>query len=136
MVRNRTLLLLASIVWLMAGFNIVRIGFGAYADYLSVFDIGCSLVIFVLFWQMFSKLVNKHTRRISSMDDEKQYFWRFFDLKSFCIMAIMMGGGITIRTAHLLPDVCIAVFYSGLGVALFLAGVKFAVKYVRQGAEA
>ena len=47
------------------------------------------------------------------------------------IMAVMMTGGIAIRSLHLLPDVFIAVFYTGLGTALALAGVLFAVNFFR-----
>lgn len=40
-------------------------------------------------------------------------------------MACMMGGGIGLRYSGLVPEVFIAVFYSGLGCALALAGVLF-----------
>ena len=40
-------------------------------------------------------------------------------------MAVMMGGGIWLRSSGLVPDVFIAVFYTGLGCALALAGVLF-----------
>jgi hypothetical protein len=40
-------------------------------------------------------------------------------------MAVMMGGGMALRLSHLMPDWMIAFFYSGLGVALFLCGVRF-----------
>lgn len=131
MVRKKTLLIIASIVWLLAGFNIIKIGFMTYAPYINVINILLSFVIFGLFWFMvFQKLVNKHTIRIQSFEMEKQWFWKFFDLKSFMIMFFMMTFGILIRSYHLLPDVFIAVFYSGLGSALFLAGVLFGKNYL------
>lgn len=132
MVKNRTLLLIASIVWLIAGINVARIGILAYADYVSVLHLLDSAVIFCLFWFMvFRRLVMKHTNRISEYITEKQYFWMFFDGKSFCIMAFMMTFGILIRVYHWMPDIFIAVFYTGLGLALVLAGVKFAINYLR-----
>lgn len=134
MVRNRTLLLIAGIVWMIAGFNVVRIGFIAYAGNLSVFNILCSSVIFAIFWFMiFSRLVIKHTKRIKEYTTEKQYFWNFFDLKSFFIMAFMITFGIIIRVFKLMPDVFIAVFYTGLGLALTLAGIKFSGNYIQYG---
>ena len=57
------------------------------------------------------------------------YVWHFFDLKSYCIMAVMMGGGIWLRSSGLVPDVFIAVFYTGLGCALALAGVLFWIMF-------
>lgn len=132
MVRNRTLLLIAGIVWMIAGFNVVRIGFIAYVGNLSVLNILCSAVIFAIFWFMiFSRLVIKHTKRIKEYATEKQYFWNFFDLKSFFIMAFMITFGIIIRVFKLMPDVFIAVFYTGLGLALTLAGIKFSVNYIQ-----
>ena len=44
-------------------------------------------------------------------------------------MAFMMGGGIWIRSSGLVPDVFIAVFYTGLGCALALAGILFWVMF-------
>lgn len=131
MVKKRTLLLLASLVWFAAGFNIARIGVVAYSGYGSLIHALESVVVFALFWRMFSKLVGKHTGRIHEFVNERQAFWRFFDGKSFMIMAVMMTGGITIRYAHLMPDVFIAVFYTGLGIAIALAGIYFGVNYLR-----
>jgi len=46
-------------------------------------------------------------------------------------MAVMMGGGIWLRYSGLVPEVFIAVFYTGLGCALALAGVIFWVMFFR-----
>lgn len=44
-------------------------------------------------------------------------------------MAFMMTFGIGLRVSGLCPDLFIAVFYTGLGTALFLAGASFASNY-------
>ena len=131
MVKNRTLLLLASFVWLAAGLNIVRIGAQAYHVHATLLMGAGSVVVFVLFWRMFRRIVGKHTHRIRNYETERQYFWHFFDLRSFLIMAVMMAGGISIRSLHLAPDAFIAVFYTGLGTALALAGLYFACQFAR-----
>ena len=132
-VKKRTLLLLASIVWLIAGFNIIRIGILSYTGHVTVVHILISALVFAVFWSMvFYKLVIRHTDRIQNYEDELQFFWHFFDKKSFLIMAFMMTFGIGLRASHFAPDVFIAVFYSGLGMALFLAGVLFGVHYFQQ----
>lgn len=137
-VRNLTLLLIAAAVWFAAGANIARIGLEEYAlGYVSALNVALSVVVGIVFWFMaFHKLTVKHTRRITGYGDERQLFVRFFDARSFAIMAVMMTGGITIRALHLLPDAFIAVFYTGLGTALALAGVLFAANFfrVRSGA--
>ena len=126
MVKNKFLLLIAAVVWLIAGYNVLRIGWIAYINYIKPFDILISVVIFCLFWFLvFHKLVLKHTKRIQRFLEPKQYAWKFFDRKSFFIMFFMITFGIAIRSLQLLPEEIIAIFYSGLGAALFLAGIQF-----------
>ena len=61
-VKKRTLLLLASIVWLIAGFNIIRIGILSYTGHVTVVNILLSALVFAVFWSMvFYKLVIRHT---------------------------------------------------------------------------
>ena len=78
---------------------------------------------------VFGKLVRRHTDRIVRYEEEMQFILKFFDRKSFCIMAFMMTFGIGLRVSGLCPDLFIAVFYTGLGTALFLAGASFASNY-------
>lgn len=132
-VRKRTLLLIASIVWLAAGINIARIGFEAYAnDHVSVLNIVLSTVVGAAFWTfVFGKLVVKHTSRIAAYEEGRHFFLKFFDVPAFTIMAVMMTGGISIRAFGLAPEVFIAVFYTGLGIALSLAGLKFGLTWTR-----
>ncbi|WP_317367302.1 hypothetical protein [uncultured Tyzzerella sp.] len=131
-VKKHTLLLIASFIWLIAGFNVLRIGIVTYKDYISIFNIVLSLAVFSMFWFMvFSKLVFKHTKRINNFTEDLQFFLNVFDKKSFIIMACMITFGILIRILHLAPDVFIAVFYSGLGSALFLAGLLFGYNYFK-----
>ena len=129
-VKKRTLLLIAGIVWLMAGFNVARLGVLSYAViekrwYLYVL----SAVVFVLFGRMFFKMSKKHTKRIIGYEEYRP-FWHFFDVKAYLMMACMMSGGIGFRAAGIFPDIFLAFFYSGLGCALALAGVLFEKNYL------
>lgn len=61
-VRKRTLLLIAGIVWMIAGFNVARLGVMSYMNverkwYLYLM----SIVVFLLFGLMFFKMSKKHT---------------------------------------------------------------------------
>lgn len=125
-VQKNTLLLLACLVWGAAGFNILRIGLMAYPAYVTVVNLLLSAVVFGLFQRfVFGKLVKKHTGRIAGMEEKPQFFLKFFDGKAFAIMAVMMTGGIGLRVSGLAPERFIAVFYTGLGAALLLAGLLF-----------
>lgn len=131
-VKKNTLLLIACFVWTAAGFNILRIGIMAYSSYLSLLNIILSAAVFGIFqYFIFGRLVKKHTKRISDYEEEKHFFLKFFDLKSFIIMEFMMTGGIYLRTSGLGPEKFIAVFYSGLGASLFLAGILFGINYLK-----
>ncbi|MBM6756670.1 hypothetical protein H6A18_09160 [Collinsella tanakaei] len=125
-VKRNTLLLIACLVWSAAGINILRIGLIAYPPNLSIVNFLLSAVVFTVFQIfIFGKLVEKHTTRIRSYADERQFFLKFFDGKAFVIMAIMMAGGIGLRASGLAPERFIAVFYTGLGASLLLAGLLF-----------
>lgn len=132
-VKKNTLLLLAGIIWAVAGFNILRIGILSYAGYVTLINVLLSAVVFIVFWMMvFSRLVRKHTARILGYVEERHFFLKFFDVKAFCIMAFMMTFGIGLRVSGVCPDIFIAVFYTGLGTALFLAGLLFTRNFIIQ----
>lgn len=50
MVKKRTLLLIAALVWMIAGLNIVRIGFIEYIGYLKIMNFIFSAGVFIVFW--------------------------------------------------------------------------------------
>lgn len=130
-VKKRKLLLIAGIVWLIAGFNVTRLGVISYKIidrkwYLYLF----SFLIFIIFGKMFFNMSKKHTKRILGYEDYK-YFWKFFDLKSYLIMAFMMGGGIGFRAMGIFPDFFIGFFYTGLGLALIFSGLVFINNFLK-----
>ena len=131
-VRRNTLLLIAALVWSAAGFNILRIGLLAYPPYRTVVNYLLSALVFTVFQVfIFGQLVNKHTARISAYEEELHFFLKFFDVKSFIIMAVMMTGGIWLRSSGVAPDRFIAFFYTGLGASLLLAGLLFGCNFAK-----
>ena len=134
-IKKEKLLIVAGIVWGIAGVNILRIGLTSFIEifhqmklpiFLSMIPI--SAVILVGFSAMFRKVVLKNTKRILSYSDKKSIF-AFFDAKGYLLMFFMMGLGITLRSVNLLPIAFFAVFYTGLGTALLLAGIFFVKNY-------
>lgn len=132
-VKKRKLLAVAGCVWLIAGINVARLGILSYGKLPQVRALYMllSLAVFCAFGLMFFKMSIKHTKRIKGYEEEFRPVWHFFDLKAYIIMAVMMGGGIWLRASGLVPDVFIAVFYTGLGCALALAGVLFWIAFIR-----
>ena len=131
-VKKRTLLAVAGCVWLIAGINVARLGILSYGKLpqIKIIHILLSMAVFCAFGLMFFKMSIKHTKRIKGYQEEFRPVWHFFDLKAYLIMAVMMGGGIWLRSSGLVPDVFIAVFYTGLGCALALAGVLFWIMFL------
>ncbi|MGM9567788.1 MAG: hypothetical protein ACI3W6_06385 [Clostridia bacterium] len=132
-VRKRTLLAVDGCVWLLAGYNVARLGALSYLHItpVSLLHILLSAAVFVVFGLMFFKMSMKHTKRIKGYREEWRPVWHFFNLKAYLIMALMMGGGIGLRFSGLLPETFIAVFYTGLGCALALAGILFWILFFR-----
>lgn len=135
-VKTENLLLLAALVWLIAGVNVLSLGIKSYLNQpisgaLWALIVG-TCVVFILFHVLvFSKMVGKHTERIRGYEEERMHAWKFFDRKSFMIMAVMMTVGIGLRAFNLVPEWFIAFFYTGLGCALTLAGISFALHYFK-----
>lgn len=136
-VETNRLLLIAGIVWSIAGLNILNLGIRAFLEEsgaLVLTALICGAVaVFTAFHRfVFSGLVAKHSSRISEIVDSKSYFWLFFDKKGFAMMAFMMGMGIALRASGIVPSWFVAFFYTGLGLALFLSGASFLLRYARK----
>ena len=130
-VSRRTLLLIAGLVWIIAGANILRIGIITWVDDQRewLFKTGEAIVVFLLFFSLiFRRLYNKHTARIGQKADRNCPF-SFFDVKGWLIMGFMITLGILVRKLHLLPTSFIAVFYTWLSSALILTGILFLVQW-------
>ncbi|NYV27368.1 hypothetical protein HP397_00820 [Streptobacillus felis] len=128
-VNKHILLLIAGILWLIAGSSVLKIGITTEIRWTPIL-VALSLIIFYIFNKnIFSKLVVKHTHRIMSYKEEKKELYLFFDKSSYIIMFFMMTLGISLRKLNLAPLYFIKFFYTGLGSALFLAGVRFIKNY-------
>ena len=124
-VRSKYLLLIAGAVWLLAGLSVTRLGVLAIMGGVNPWFYAGIPVVFVLFGAMFFKLVEKHSARIHSYGDERMHVLKFFDVKGYIVMAVMMGGGIALRSFGIVPSWFVAFFYTGLGLALASAGIGF-----------
>lgn len=126
-VTKNTLLITAGIIWLIAGVNILRIGVECWMNDSQywLFKVCETVLVFLLFFGIiFHKLYIKHTRRISKKKGKNCPF-SFFDVQGWIVMALMITIGVLARTLHLLPEAFIAVFYTGLSVALMGTGIRF-----------
>jgi hypothetical protein len=128
---NKYLILIAGIVWMFAGTMVIKTGLPLFISQgRYIFSVFLAASVFsVFYFFIFSKLVEKHTIRISKDNRKKMFVMEFFDKKSYLIMVVMVLGGITIRKFSLLPAFDIGFFYVGIGLALFSCGMKFVYKF-------
>lgn len=133
LVRKRTLLAIAGGVWIIAGINVLKTGILAYlsTSHVSILNLLLSTLVSVAFGMLFYKMSLKHFNRIKSYNDDRKYFWYFFDLKSYIIMTLMMSLGILLRVSGWVSINFISVFYTGLGISLLMAGLFFIYMFIR-----
>jgi hypothetical protein len=128
------LMLIAGIVWCLAGAMVTLVGlpleFGLAPSDPLLYPLAVAIFL-AFYFLVFARLVRKHTGRIRSHPADRLPFWHFFNASSWAVMAVMMGGGMALRFSHVMPDWMIAFFYSGLGVALFLCGLRFLGVFAR-----
>jgi len=129
------LILIAGLVWCAAGAMVSLIGLPLELrlapEHLVLLPLA-GVIFLAFYFLVFSRLVRKHTLRIRARPEDRLPFWHFFNASSWAVMAVMMVGGMALRFSHLMPDWMIAFFYSGLGVALFLCGVRFLGVFARK----
>lgn len=125
---KKNLLFLAGSLWLIAGFMVAKLGAEVILTSSSNMFISAvitAITFYIFFNFIFKKLVIKHRDRIRAKSQDKLCLFSFFDIKSYIIMAFMMGLGITIRSIPTINPLCWAAVYVGIGGALFLAGAYF-----------
>ncbi len=134
-VSKNHLVLIAGVVWCLAGAMVCVVGlpleFELAPAHLFMYPLAVAIFL-AFYFLVFSRLVRKHTGRIRERPEERLPVWTFFDASSWVVMAVMMVGGMAVRFSHLAPDWMIAFFYSGLGVALLLCGVRFLGIFARK----
>ena len=134
-VPKNQLMLIAGVVWCAAGAMVCMVGLPLEVRLApsQLVLVPLAAAIFLAFYVfVFSRLVRKHTGRIRARTEDRLPVWHFFNASSWAVMAVMMVGGMALRFSHLVPDWAIAFFYSGLGVALFLCGVRFLGVFARK----
>ena len=123
----RGLYTLASLLWIIAGANILRIGLDAWRS--------TGLSLWVILWLVaslgffsgliFPRVVKKNLAFIHHIPAEKLRWWHCFSPSSWLIMAVMIALGMTLRLFHLVSESFIAGFYTGLGASLIQATLPY-----------
>jgi hypothetical protein len=129
-VPSKMLILIAAIVWLAAGSGVANIGVQASPNPWTAFMALAFLIVYLLFLIMFLMIARKHIQRIRGYTEDLINLFKFFDAKSYILLAVMIGLGVAVRLSGLVPGAIIAWFYCGLGLALVTAALYYAVTYI------
>jgi len=71
----------------------------------------------------FTRIVDKNLNRLLPLEEKKCIF-AFMTWKSYIIVLVMVSLGITMRHSSL-PKQYLSVIYNGIGLALFLSGLRY-----------
>ena len=127
---TKVLILVAAIVWFIAGASVISVGVTAATEPWSSAMGLASLIVFVAFLVLFLMIARKHIKRIRGYTEQLTEIYKFFDTQSYIIIAVMVFLGAAIRISLLVPEPAIASFYSGLGLALLASSIYYIVTYV------
>jgi len=79
----------------------------------------------LFFRGMFLRISTKHINRIREMKIERPCLFSFFNLRSYGIMAIMISGGVGLRTSHVVALPYLSIFYLFMSIPLLLSAGRF-----------
>lgn len=126
-ISRHNLLLVAAGAWLFAGGMLMWRSF-AYFKPVSGWPfllIASFIGGLLFFWGMFLRISGKHIKRICEMKTERPCLFSFFNLRSYGLMAVMISGGVGLRTSHLIALPYLSLFYLFMSIPLLLSAVRF-----------
>lgn len=130
---KRHLLLVAAFIWAFAGI-ILGIRGGVFILHYSrhqLLDFLFAIVAGTIFFGMvFAKISQKHITRIKSLPLVSHWFFTFFSIKSYFMMALMIGLGVTIRKLNIIETEYLYTFFISMGIPLMISAVRFIYAWV------
>ena len=132
-VDKKILVLLAGLMW--CGVGIMLIAFAI--SWLNKYEGSGKLILYLCgfiaampihFWG-FIKIAEKNLNRLLPLTEKKCVF-SFMTWRSYFIVIIMVSMGIALRHSAI-PKQFLSVLYNGIGLALFLSGLRYMKFYVK-----
>jgi hypothetical protein len=134
-VDKRILVLLAGLMWCGVGVMLITFavawleiynGQGKWIFYFTGFLASMPIHHFG-----FLKIADKNLKRLLPMT-EKRCVFSFMTWRSYFIVLIMVSMGIVLRHSSF-PHQYLAILYTGIGLALFLSGIRYLRFFVKLG---
>jgi hypothetical protein len=126
-VDKKVLIFIAGFLWLCTGIMLMTLSV-SWLSKISTEDevlfLSAGFIIAMPIHRFgFTKIVNKNLRRLLPVTEKKCVF-SFMTWKSYLIIPVMATMGYTIRHSGF-PKPYISVIYTGIGLALFLSGMRY-----------
>jgi len=125
---KRYLLLVAAFVWTIAGcFLLIKgsVYVARFCDDRAIRFPVAIVVGFLFFAILFIRISSRHIHRIRSMKIMNPCFFSFFNFKSYLLMILMIGMGITLRALNIVSPSILYTFYVSMGIPLLISAVRF-----------
>jgi hypothetical protein len=124
---KRILVLLAGLLWCGVGVMLMRFAFVWLSPpglkTAGYYYIAGFLAAMPIHHFGFLKIADKNLRRLLPLT-EKRCVFSFMTWRSYLIVLIMVSMGIALRHSAL-PKRYLSVLYNGIGLALFLSGIRY-----------
>ena len=133
-VSKRNLLLVAGLVWTIAGGMLISRALMALwiIDHHMWMEILAGIVLGALFYIMlFARISATHITRITLITIDNPCFFSFFNVRSYILMAIMITGGITLRKMDIINREILYTFYLTMGIQLLVSAIRFFAAWIR-----
>jgi hypothetical protein len=132
-VDKKILVLLAGVMW--CGVGIMLVSFAI--TWLSVCTVGEKVIFYSAGFLAampihhfgFLKIVDKNLKRLLPVTQKKCVF-SFMTWRSYLIVLVMVSMGIALRHSAI-PKRYLSVLYNGIGLALFLSGIRYLRFFVK-----
>lgn len=126
-VDKRTLVFLAGLMWCGVGVMLVRYAvswLSLLAGKEQIFYYTAGFIIAMPVHHFgFLKIADKNLNRLMPLTEKKCLF-SFITWRSYIIILIMVAMGLALRHSPL-PKRYLSVLYNGIGLALFLSGIRY-----------
>ena len=126
-VDKKILILVAAVMWCGVGIMLIIFAETWLSDYrgkgLFLFYLSGIIAAMPIHHFGFLKLADKNLARLLPLKEKKCLF-SFITWKSYLIIIIMMTMGITLRHSSI-PKQYLSVLYNGIGLGLFLSGLRY-----------
>lgn len=124
-VPRRALFFIAAAAWTVSGAILLYRGGESLHGNLALFV--CGIAAGLLFFRfLFQRIARRHILRIGSLSQQRPCCFSFLDWRGYGLTAVMISGGVLVRTAGILPLPVMGTLYVGMGTPLLLAAVRFA----------